>query len=202
MKKLIAKTAVQTVLIAAGVLLAVALILNFGFPAHMATLFENTGNYALAAEYAATAYERSGDTDDLVRCVDDSILAHRNDYIVKYGKELIADENFSRVCQTKDAAADGLDYCQLVYGEVALAVYASGDFDGAYEIADDGRRVRGDACFSEGNALHVLCLKVVSCKDAAAAATLTGALESIEPTETGESALLESVIQELNNIQE
>lgn len=200
MKKLIVKTAVKTALIILGIFIAVSVIMNFGFPGHMATMFENIGNYRFAAGYAATCYDRSGKTDDLVRCVDDSILAGNETYILKYGKKLIADESFAEVCEKKDAATAGMNYRQLIYGKIAVVTYGKGDLEGAITIADEGREWEGPDSFGSGNAVYVLCLKVVEKKDSAAADRLTELLGGLQPTEADEQSLLELTKQELQDL--
>lgn len=56
MQKLVVKTAVKTVLILLGIVIAAFAIFNFAFPQHMATAMESLGNYDMAVKYANLRY--------------------------------------------------------------------------------------------------------------------------------------------------
>jgi hypothetical protein len=163
----------------------------------MATAFEKVGNYTIATEYASTAYERSGDVDDLTRLVDDSILAHKDNYIIKYGEKLINNDKFDEVCEQKDAKISGMDYKQFIGGKVAVAYYDDGNFAKALQVASN---VNGTTSFKSGNALIALAERLIDKGDSKNKQTLIDGLGQIEPQAEDEITLKNIVIQNLNQI--
>ena len=146
MNNVILKTALKTLLaliMAAVLAFAVA---SLAFPAHMATLFENMRAYNFAVGYAGLACGYSGTTENLARCLDDSILAGDRVNTVNYGKELVLREGFLEYSQSRTAAErenlpaelrEKYDYYNVVYGNIARAQYENGDKDGALQTATD-----------------------------------------------------------------
>lgn len=199
MGKVIAKTAMQIIGIILLAAVLVVLVLHFFFPQTMATFNEKIGNYTLATEYAAKYYERNGGADNLVRCVDDAILSGNDDYIVKYGDELISHEEFERVCAEKNArfSSISLDYKQYVCGNVAVSKYNLRDFNGAMELA---LIANGTVSFTSNNALIILSSRIASAKDEVCASEMLTILESVSPSKSEDVDRLTQVKSILTNI--
>lgn len=207
MDKLVVKTAVKAVLIILCAVLVAFAVFNLAFPQHMATLWENTGNYAIAVKYTDLRYKYTQDVDDLARCFDDSVLAGDNEIIIRYGNELIAHSDFAYVCEKKDEIfSEGLygkklKYKDTVYSEVASAYYRRG-FDGdlvkAVKVAAEGTPTNA---FEYGNPLMSLAAKIRTGYDRNGAELMLLALNGseeygfggIRPTDATEMENLETV---------
>lgn len=185
MEKLVVKTAVKTVLIILGILIAVFAVFNFAFPQHMATATESIGNYDLAVKYASLRYYYTKDCGDLARCFDDSVLLGKDEYILQYGEQLIEHRDYENVCDRKNAqqTGSGYDYDQWVKGKLAVSYYNTGDTEKAIEKAVESN---GITSFARGNALMTLAARVRSAHDKETAETLIGVLGEIHPTEQQE----------------
>ncbi|MGN0814351.1 MAG: hypothetical protein ACI4MH_03875 [Candidatus Coproplasma sp.] len=185
MEKIIVKTAVKAALIIVGLLLAAFCVLNLAFPQHVATFTENIGNYTLAVKYASLRYTYTGDVYDLARCVEDSILSEKDEYILQYGEELIESENYAEVVDYKNSQvlSGVMDYDSFLCGKVASSKYVLGDFDGALEIA---KKSNGTQSFKKGNAVAALSVEVRAQRDVQAANKLLGALDGIIPSQEEE----------------
>lgn len=211
MDKLVVKTAVKAVLIILCAVLVAFAVFNLAFPQHMATLWENTGNYAIAVKYTDLRYKYSQDGDDLARCFDDSVLAGDNEIIIRYGNELIAHADFSEICEKKDEIFSNglygtLKYKYTVYSEVACAYYRRG-FDGdlkkAVEVAAAGTP---STSFEYGNPLMSLAAKIRTGHDVNGAGLMLLALngeydfEGVHPTDATEIEYLEIVKEAMRGV--
>ena len=147
MKHIVSKTAFKTVL-AVLILLIIAFgVMSFGFPQYMATFFEDMGNYSLATSYASLAYTYDGKEENLVRCVDDSILSGNDKKIVDFASRLVNSKTFDDYCAKRDEITrkkleqSGLQistdysYKQYVMGNLACSQYSLGDGNAALETA-------------------------------------------------------------------
>ncbi len=160
MKSIVLKTALKTLLIVISCLLVAFGVLSLGFPQHMATFCESTGNYAVAAQYASLRYQYTGNVDDLNRCMQNAILAQNDARIIEFGKKLTEHKNFDALCAQKDEQfAQGeynqytLSYRQYIYGKYAVALAKTGKLKAATEAAVNGN---GKQSFAKGNALATL----------------------------------------------
>lgn len=189
MKNVISKTALKAVLI---VIIAAVLafgIASLGFPQHMATFFEKTGNYKFATGYASLAYTYSGTYENLARCVDDSILSGDNSDIVNFASRMVDNDGFKEFCAARDEAIreslenGGLQantdysYKQYVMGNLACSRYALGDADGALETASAALEGEG---FPPNNALAMLARRAVINGDNDMKVKLRKIIEEIE----------------------
>lgn len=203
MNNLIVKTALKTLL---GIVIAVIVafgVASLGFPSAMASMWENFGNYSFATGYSSLAYSYSGSAEDLAQCLKYSVLAENNADTVKYGDKLIAHEDFEAVCRSRDeentASTDYAGgYKQFVCGRVALAKYASGDFDGALSCALYA--MEGVSDFPAGNALIVLSLEIIRLSDDGAAQSVLALLENYAPSGEVQENAYEVVKTELGKI--
>lgn len=174
MKNIISKTAFKTILV---VLIAAVLafgVASLGFPQHMATFFENTGNYRFATGYASLAYTYSGTFDNLARCVDDSILSGSDSNIVNFASRMVQDDRFDEYCEERDkiiaetlsknnvTASTNYSYKQYIMGNLACSMYVLDDADGALEIAKTAVKGVG---FPSNNALVMLAQRAVTNSD-------------------------------------
>lgn len=186
LERIVVKTAAKTALILLGVLVVAFCVLNLVFPQHMATFTENIGNYTLAVKYASLRYSYTGDVYDLARCVDDSILAEKDDLILDYGEKLLGDEGYAMVVEYKNAQVlnGAMDYDAFVCGKVAVAQYRMGDFDAALELAENSN---GTNSFKKGNALAALAVEVRAQRDAESAEKLLAVLDGINSSEEEEN---------------
>lgn len=200
------KTAVKTVLIILGVLIAVFAVFNFAFPQHMATATESIGNYDLAVKYASLRYYYTKNCDDLARCFDDSVLLGNNEYIIDYGERLIIDREYADVCKSKNVLqhGSGYDYDHWVNSKLAIAYYNT---DKKQEALDLASKTNGKDSFVYGNALMALAAKIRSNKDAESAGKLLDVLEEImsnfektPPKDNTEKDNLTQVIQIMRSV--
>lgn len=118
--------------------LAVAALLVFSLwilcsPQTMATACEKTGNYSFAVTCAGLKYKYSNDTDDLARCVQDSILSGKDKYIIEYGESFLDKDDFEEVCEKK-----GGNFKVAVCGSLALSQYNAGDIQKAVATCETG----------------------------------------------------------------
>lgn len=208
LEKIVVKSAVKTVLAILAVLVVVFAVFNFAFPQHMATFTENIGNYSLAVKYASLRYSYTGDSMDLARCFEDSVSLGNDDYIIKYGEELVAKDDFASVCERKEEEFFELndkyfgedvayDYNQRVKGKLAVAYYRGGEVEKAVNYA---LAANGCESFASGNALVSLYLAVKDAGDGAAAGALIGALSSVSPSDAQQAELLREVVASLEAI--
>lgn len=216
MDKLVVKTAVKAVLVILSAVLVAFAVFNLAFPQHMATLWENMGNYSVAIVYTDLRYKYTKNVDDLARCFDDSVLSGDNEMIIKYGNELIGHTDFDSACEKKDEIySDGLygtfKYTYTVYSEVACAYYRRG-FDGdlvnAVKLAVEGTP---STSFEYGNPLMSLAAKIRTGNDGNGAELLLLALigseeyeeygfAGIHPTDATEIEYLETVKQAMERV--
>lgn len=194
-QKLVVKTAVKTVLILLGIVIAAFAIFNFAFPQHMATAMESLGNYDMAVKYANLRYFYTKDSFDLARCFDDSVLSGNDGSVIYYGEMLMADGNYSKVCSERNELYNGLysdqfgfsfDYNLRVQSSLSVSYYneavakegeeRSEYIQKAVSFASDAN---GDNRFPYGNALMTLSVKIINEKDAEAAAVMLAELETV-----------------------
>ncbi len=198
LQKLVVKTAVKTVLIILGILIAVFAIFNVAFPQHMATVMESVDNYALAVKYANMRYYYTKDGMDLARCFDDSVLSHDDELIIEYGELIVGHSEYEEICLKKNELFGGrFDYNQKVKTSLSLSYYNTGLTLKAIELASS---VTGTDGFAEGNALVVLSAAVRSNSDAEGAAEICKVLDVINPTQKNEVSYLNQVKTLLKSI--
>ncbi len=208
LEKIVVKTAVKTVLAILAILVVVFAVFNFAFPQHMATFSENIGNYSLAVKYSALRYSYTGDGMDLARCFEDSVSLGNDDYIIKYGEELTARQDYSSVCDRKEQEFAELndkyfgenvtyDYNQRVNGKIAVAYFHKGDDENAVLVA---LCANGTESFVSGNALATLYLEIIAEGDSQAAGVMLSALSQISPTDGEEAQSLGEVISSLEEL--
>ncbi len=184
MEKFVVKTAVKAALILFGMVLVAFAVFNFAFPQHMATFTENIGNYSLAVKYTSLRYYYTGDVYDLVRCVDDSVLSKKDEYIDEYGGLLIEHEQFGEICEYKDVLGSyidpdtDLDYATFLYGKVAVSRYQRGNFEPALELA---KGVTDYSQFSRSAPITLLATRVALNKDNANAEAMLNEFIKISP---------------------
>lgn len=152
MKNIVSKTAFKTILAIIIFLVAAFTVASLGFPQHMATLFENLGNYSFATGYASLAYTYSGTYENLARCVDDSILAGDDGNIVNFASRMVDNKGFEEYCLKRDeetknnlgkygvSATTDFSYKQYLMGNLACSQYALGDKDAAIETAENAMK--------------------------------------------------------------
>lgn len=195
MQKLVVKTAVKTVLVLLGVILAAFAVFNFAFPQHMATAMESLGNYDMAVKYANLRYFYTKDSFDLARCFDDSVLSGNDGNIIYYGEALMSDGNYSKVCSERnglyndlysDQSGFSFDYDLRVKSSLSssyynLAVEAEGDERAEYTEKAIGfaANANGSERFPYGNALMTLSVRIVNRNDGAAASAMLDVLDGI-----------------------
>lgn len=127
LKDVVIKTALKTVLAVITALVIAFGIASLAFPGGMANICENTGNYSMAVGYSSLAYKYSGKVEDLARCAEDSIFSKKDKKIVKYCGELMAHDDFEKLCADKSGS--------LVLGGVQLTLnykqYITDNFNAA-----------------------------------------------------------------------
>ncbi|MGN1104661.1 MAG: hypothetical protein ACI4QI_07300 [Candidatus Coproplasma sp.] len=199
MQKLVVKTAVKTVLIIMGIIIAGFSIFNFAFPQHMATAMESLGNYSMAVKYANLRYVYTGDSFDLARCYDDSVLAADDSAIINYAEKLLSDKNYNVVCQERndmynkiysEQLGKSFDYDLRVRSTLSVSYYneavnKEGDERATYttKAIDFALEANGTNRFPYGNALMTLSIKIANNKDNAAAQSMLTVLEGVTPTD-------------------
>ncbi len=155
MKNIVVKAGLITVAV-----IAVAGILFFSLwilisPQTMATVSEKLGNYGFAVTCADLKYKYSGETIDLARCAEDSILSKDDALIIKYGEQLVEKPDFDAVCRRRDEELARIwisdksapDYCTYIYGSLAVSQYRiTGDLGRAISTAERGKKAE---CFTK-----------------------------------------------------
>ncbi len=193
MEKIVVKTAVKTVLIILGILVAVFAVFNFAFPQHMATATESIGNYDLAVKYSLLRYNYTKKCEDLARCFEDSVLLGEDKYILEYGEKLTAHHDYEEVCKVKNRQQSGsrFDYKHWVNSKLAVSYYNTGEKAKAIELAS---KDNGTQSFVYGNALMSLSASIRSAGDVESATAILAALEEIHPDDASERDTLTQVI--------
>ncbi len=198
LEKLVVKTAVKTVLIILGVLIAVFAVFNFAFPQHMATVTESMGNYSLAVKYASLRYSYTGEGDDLARCFEDSVLLGNDKYVIQYGDELTNRMDFDRICENKSLRmGGGYDYRHYVLGKLAVSYFKSGRKQEAVELAYEAN---GNESFAYGNALMSLSSAAKTAKDAETCSAIIEKLDTLNPLKSEEIEYVKEVKSSLRAV--
>ena len=193
MEKIVVKTAVKTVLIILGILVAVFAVFNFAFPQHMATATESIGNYDLAVKYSLLRYNYTKKCEDLARCFEDSVLLGEDKYVIEYGEKLAAHHDYEEVCKVKNEQQRGsrFDYKHWVNSKLAVSYYNTGEKTKAITLASEDN---GTQSFVYGNALMSLAASTRSAGDVESATAILAALEEIHPDDASERDTLTQVI--------
>ncbi len=198
MKNIVLKTALKTFLALLIALLLAFGVASLGFPQHMATFFENVGNYSFATGYASLRYTYTGDVSDLARCVDDSIYCGNDDNIISFGEKLVGHSGFKSYCVSRDNGSSPESmYRQFVYGNIAKSKYNKGDKDAALDCAVEG--MNGIEGFPINNSVALLAVRVAQKKDAETARKLLDTVNTYTPL-TSEEEYFGKVINVLNNL--
>ncbi len=183
MSKVIIKTALKTLLILIFIALAAFAVASFGFPQHMATLFENTENYSIATKYAALRYSYTNDVSDAARCAEDAILSGDDENIIAYCAVLTEHTDFESYCtqmdeyySTGEYASYTLSYKQYIYGKYVVSLASVGEKEKAAEMA---LTANGLHSFKSGNAISVLALWAVENNDGETCALIVNKMSSI-----------------------
>lgn len=195
MQRLIVKTAVKTVLILLGIVIAVFAIFNFAFPQHMATAMETLGNYGMAVKYANLRYVYTNDSMDLARCYDDSVLAEDDGAIIYYAEKLIDDFYYDHVCAVRNGTYNDMysdqfgfnfDYDLRVRSTLSASYYneavklnGSERVEYTQKAVDFALQANGTNRFPYGNALMVLAISVTNQNDSVAANMMLVALDGV-----------------------
>ncbi|MBD5584767.1 MAG: hypothetical protein HDQ88_06775 [Clostridia bacterium] len=192
MLNIVIKTALKTLLGVIIALLVAFAIASLGFPASMATLFENWGDYSTATGYASLNYSYTKKPDDLARCVQDSIISKNDNDIIKYGEQFIELKEFDEVCARKSEEYK-LSFNQLVYGNLACAKYRQGYKETALKYAKDGYAKVKEEGFIPGNAIAQLSVQVAEKSDKATAEKLLEEVNSVTFVGDGNAEYYEAV---------
>lgn len=157
-------------------------------------------------------YAHTGDSFDLARCVDDSILSGKAEYVIKYGEEFLSCEDFEEVCAAKtqsikdynnanrqdDRSSDfEFDYKQYVCGKIAVAKYVKKDFAGALNLA---KQTNGTTSFKKNNALMTLAIETIKNDDKENVSAVIVAVTEVTPTDGDEETLRRNVLSALEKI--
>ena len=216
MQKLVVKTAVKTVLILLGIIVGAFAIFNFAFPQHMATAMESVGSYDMAVKYANLYYIYTGDSFDLARCYDDSVLAEDDESIIYYAEKLIKDSNYQKVCKQRDELYNKMyqeqlgknfDYNLRVRSTLAVSYYnealkleGNERQDYTQKAIDFASEANGVNRFPYGNPLMTLSIKIVKNSDKSAAQIMLTVLEGVTPTDNNESQDLNYIKIKLSGV--
>lgn len=204
MRKIIIKSALVTLAVVVGCTVLVFAVLSLGFPRILCGWCEQLGNYGFAVRYASLYYSYTGDIADLGRCVDDSILAESDGFIIEYASELVDKAEFGEYCELRDEEVNGsisddenfdgisFSYRQYVFGSLASAYYRGGDDELAIGTAisaldaDVDRNTFSSSEYSGeitgfpvNNALGSLALRVIENGDGTAGEKMLGILDDV-----------------------
>ncbi len=216
MQKLVVKTAVKTVLILLGIIIAAFAIFNFAFPQHMATAMESLGNYDMAVKYANLRYFYTKDSFDLARCFDDSVLAGNDGDVIYYGEALREDKNYAKVCAERNSLYNDLysdqfgfsfDYDLRVQSSLSVSYYneavtKEGEQREEYtqNAIDFAKEANGETRFTYGNALMTLSVRIINQKDEAAAIAMLAALDGLSVEDGKEQTDLNYIKSKLRGV--
>ena len=199
LEKIVVKTAVKTVLIILGILVAVFAVFNFAFPQHMATATESIGNYDLAVKYSLLRYNYTKKCEDLARCFEDSVLLGEDKYILEYGEKLTKHVDYESVCSLKNEEQSGsrFDYKHWVNSKLAVSYYNTGEKSKAITLATEDN---GTESFVYGNALMSLAASIRTAADGEAATAILTVLEELHPADKTEADNLTQIISTMRGV--
>lgn len=199
MDKIVVKTAVKTVLIILGILVAVFAVFNFAFPQHMATATESIGNYDLAVKYSLLRYNYTKKCEDLARCFEDSVLLGEDKYILEYGEKLVKHNDYDTVCSIKNEQQSGsrFDYKHWVNSKLAVSYYNTGEKSKAITLAAEDN---GKETFVYGNALMSLAAHIRTAADGEAATAILTVLEELHPADESERDNLTQIVSIMRGV--
>lgn len=225
MSKIIIKSALITLAVVAGCAVAVFGILSLGFPGTLCGWCEQLGNYGFAARYASLYYAYTGNIADLGRCVEDSILAGDDGYVIKYCPELVDHGEFADYCALRDENINGsisgnegfsgvvFSYRQYTFGALASAYYREGETElalGTAVSALDADVVRGEFAsvsysgdiygFPVNNALGSLALRVIENKDPVTGQSILDLLERVTAVGGEQTKYLDTLKSALSGV--
>lgn len=223
MKKIIIKSTLITIALVVGCVAVVFAVISFGFPNTICGWCEQLGNYGLAARYASLYYSYTDKVSALGRCVDDSILADDDEYLLNYGVQLIEREDFSDYCTERDDEINGsissdenfagitFSYRHYVYGALTSVYYEDGNLALAIGTAvaslDSGidrteftvSEYSGEIVgFPVNNALGTLSLQIIESVDSAAAEEVLKVFDYITPNGADEVQYYETLSNALS----
>jgi hypothetical protein len=161
----------------------------------MATLAEDMGNYSVAVRYTSLRYTYTGDVYDLTRCVEDSILSERDDYIADFGGRLISSDGFDEVCSYKDKqlGTDGT-YRRYIYNKVVASTYANGDYDKAIAIAENENGLQS---FENNNPIMAVAVRIIYEHDGTSATKMIEELGKVNTSTEEEITLINNLTKRL-----
>ena len=213
--KIMIKSALVTLAVVVGCVVAIFAILSLGFPRTMCGWCEQFGNYGFAVRYASLYYSYTGNVEDLGRCVDDSILSESDGDIIEYADQLVDHAEFASYCVQRDEdinesisgeeSFDGLvfSYRQYVFGALASSYYYTGEEElavgtavsaldpGVDRAAFSPSAYNGDISgFPVNNALGSLALKVLNSRDSQTAAIVLDVFGDVTPENMEEAEYL------------
>lgn len=204
MSKVIIKTALKTLLIVILVAAAAFAVASFGFPQHMATFFENTENYSIAAKYASLRYSYTNEVEDAARCASDAILSEDDSTIVKYCVKFTGHKDFESYCEQMDEYYSSTEYAQYttsykqyIYGKYVVALASGGTEEDKEEAAEQALSANGVHSFKSGNALSVLALWAVENGDGELCSIIVTKMSTISPSDDAE--YYQSILQIVQN---
>lgn len=164
MGKLIAKTAVITLLAAIATLIIGFSLTALFSPATMSDFTANIGAYRASAYCQQTHYNRHKTLSNLDRLVQLSILAKKDGFVVKYAQILIEDEKFEQFAKSKDEnqSADVKGgYVDYIYGNYSASLYRTKKYSEAFEAASQTAKTT----YAKNNSFQYYVYEIAENKD-------------------------------------
>lgn len=204
MYKIVFKTALKTFAILLALSVVAFTVASLGFPQHMATFFEKTGNFSFATGYASLAYTYSNSFDDLARCADDSILSKDDRNIVNFAGKMTSmeyEKQFEEYCKKRDAGIAenfsgvsdaGFGYRRYILGNLACAQYSLGNRSAALATAEKTTEEGG---FPRNNAYAMLARRAFEKHDGAMKAELKRIVEGLSGDGEDEEEYRQTVLE-------
>ena len=175
-EKIILRSFLTTLLAILMLLVFMVGVLVLVYPETMMNVAYDMGMEKSSIWYAERAYKRHGKIETIAFATTIAIEENMYDKIISCGGKMILDESFDEYCAEKDEenfekygdqAINGVkivdilgEYDQYVYAQISVAMYRTGDKDGAIEKAVD--LTEG---FSRNNAIACLLIQAESEND-------------------------------------
>lgn len=179
MNKLVLKTIGITLV---AILICVAIIYGvfaLFFPKKMAKFYDGLGNDVLAIKFMDTAYQKSGDIDDLDKLCMYAVKSGDNGLIAQHLGKLFEDETFKNYCLN----GNGIEYYDFMASRFVTSFYqVSSDknavIDKAFSLTDNYREL------SAGYTITRVCISSNPTKEVATYLKdkLTNSLSSYDET--------------------
>lgn len=194
--KVVLRTLLTTLLAIIILVSALILLLCLAFPSTMMDITYKMGMNDASVKYAMRAYKQSGSVQYVAFATETAIGADDYADIERCGLQLIADEDFTLYCESRNVGLDldttKITYQQYVYGQVSVAQYRLDKKTEAQETAFKGV----GSTFPQNNAVVGLMITAMTEMDGATVTEIKLKMQALLPnvTDTAQAQYLQEAI--------